>query len=78
MSLYQAALDSVSPRDMFMVRLTLTLRAQGITQAALAEEANIPPATLSRWMTGRQTASLEHMLMLNEALEQILYHGGGE
>lgn len=73
MSIYQAALDSVYPRDTFMGRMLVTLRAHGITQAALAYQAGLPASTLSRWATGRQAPSLEHMLQLNEALEQVLY-----
>ena len=75
MSLYQAAIDSVEPRDLFMDRLTRTLASHGIPHARLAHAADVHPALFSRWVQGRSQPSLESMLKLNEALERVLYGG---
>lgn len=75
MSLYQAALDSVEPRDTFMARVALTLRSHDISHAALAREIGVCPTQLSRWMRGQQAPCLESMLRVSAGLEEVLYHG---
>jgi transcriptional regulator with XRE-family HTH domain len=72
MSIYQQALDSVSPRETYMNRLRITLTAHAIPHARLAMKAGICPTQLSRWFAARQTPSLESMLRLNEALDKCL------
>ena len=76
MHIYREALAAVEPRDTFMPRLRQTLELHSITHASLAWHAGICPTQLSRWMRGRAEPNLESMLMLDEALQKVLYGGG--
>lgn len=75
MSAYRDALAAVEPRDTFMQRAKNTLSAHSIPHAKLAWHAGICPTQLSRWMRGRSEPSLESMLILEEALDKVLYGG---
>jgi transcriptional regulator with XRE-family HTH domain len=54
-------------------RIARQRRAVGLTQAQLAEKINVQPETISRVETGNQTASLNLIAHMSEALDLELH-----
>ena len=73
MSAYGNAVGAVHPRATFMERLDQTLKSHGVPHARLAIAAGVCPTQLSRWMRGRSIPTLESMLIMDEALDDVLY-----
>lgn len=73
MSAYGNALGAVAPRETFMQRIDQTLLNHGVPHARLAIAAGVCPTQLSRWIRGRSTPNLESMLILDQALDDVLY-----
>src|SRR5262245_46379209 len=49
-----------------------TLSERGISQAAVARRAGLDRRDVSRWLTGRITPELKSMLILDEAIEELV------
>lgn len=56
----------------FVDRLHHRMEAHGITQAELARRAGYETGNVSRWINGRVEPSLRTMLVLDEAVEQLV------
>jgi transcriptional regulator with XRE-family HTH domain len=53
----------------------MRLTTHGVSHVDVARQMEVCPTQFSRWMTGRVNPSLESMLHMEQALDQILYHG---
>lgn len=56
----------------FIRRVKATMAEHEISQAALARRAGYSATNVSRWLNGLVTPSLETMLILDEALAQLV------
>lgn len=57
---------------LFMDRLQSLMLLHGITQAKLARRSGYDKSHVSRWLRGLQRPTLETMIKLDEAMEQLL------
>lgn len=55
--------------DLFPENLKKAIKAKGFTQTGLAERANLPLETISKWVRGRSFPRLDSLVLIANVLE---------
>lgn len=55
--------------DLFPANLKKAIKAKGYTEKRLGKKANIPHATISKWVCGRQNPRIDSLVMVCNVLE---------
>lgn len=71
MSLYATVKAYLGDYEGWVKGVTGTLRANGLTQAALARAADMDESNLCRYLNLRVTPSMETMLRIEHGLEKL-------
>jgi len=75
-TLYDLVRARYGDPDRFIRELRSRMKAEGVSQAKLARRSGYKPSVISRWFTMNESVrvrpSYEAMLILDEALDQIM------
>ena len=55
--------------DLFPENLKKAIKAKGFTQSGLAERANLPLETISKWVRGKSFPRLDSLVLIANVLE---------
>lgn len=55
--------------DLFPANLKKAIKAKGFTQSRLAEQANLPLETISKWVRGKSFPRLDSLVLVCNVLE---------
>ena len=55
--------------DLFPENLKKAIKAKGFTQSRLAEQANLPLETISKWVRGKSFPRLDSLVLIANVLE---------